>query len=561
MNNSLFLKVVKYKKFKTIILLLALVTTSILTLVGTSNTITNHHGNLTSNITISPNKLSGLHITVSKNNQNLVDQEKRWNSINDQYEDYISNHPEEMIVASFDQWSDVFKWSDVLSETSKDKTIWANDKVSGSVNKSFHNQLNKILPGIKNHYFNNNIAGRSIAKKSFKSFNSSNIKKNSIKDSKSFGYVYVNYRDVLPAKIKNGLFATITPESTFNNYFPIPYTIAPSDTFLKTHLELKDRIKTFQLGNDPYNTQNQPTLVILAKKDKNEQLIVKNNNTIDTFNSDTISYAVLNHDPHDNFKTTNFKISVQGTTENYDQNISLTNNCSPIIFTNSKELEATSKAINTKYLIKTDNSNSSLIVMNSAFDNAIFNVYDRNQKWKYWKVDANTLKKSGEDNSIVNGVAIAVDEQSDFQVYCFAMDSDDKAIQAASEQYLVISKPSVTIPPFNQCTDFFSKENKTRLGFQQYLSSSSNITIDNLKDYAGELLSWFIQYQSDNVNHQYVNYLVNGKLPNPWNIYPQLITKTLVSNWNIIIISTLVFSLLITIPMVVVIIRKKKHLK
>ncbi|BET38867.1 hypothetical protein [Spiroplasma ixodetis] len=527
--------------FKKISLALALSLTSSLMIV------TNHQSNI-SNVNDS-NKLSGLHITVKENNKNLISEANTWNSINNKYEDFIRLH-KEVITEQFNDWSDL------INKVNNN----SNDDISKEVNKKFKEQIenktNNILPdnGIK--YFTDKVIGRSVAKQIFN-------------DIASFGYVYVGYHDnSLPAQIKNGIFATVNPRADFNNYFSIPYMIKPSDDFLNSHKSVQDRLAILPLNNGNPNDTNQPMLAILAKNknDKNEQLLINDKND-EVFDNGSISYAILNHKPDDHLKSTSFNVSVKDS--GYSKTIKLTNNSSNIQFTTiSNEKVKENPVITPQYLVQNnsqDNKNT-LIVMNKAIEKAKVNISDSQQHWLKWNVDSQTLQKAKNDSGtpIKDGDNLNLNQGSNFQVYCIGLDTSYLQRQAASEQYITVYRSNTKIPNFPNCTDFFEKTNNLLAGFQQYLTSATNnsIKIEDLKNNAaGYFLSWFIQYQGDITKQNYVNYLQSNNSDRPWDVNIPLTTKMLVNNWNIIIICGFIISFLTIIPIVVVIIRKKKYLK
>lgn len=541
MTNFLSFSFFKTKSFKTISLALALSLTSSLMIV------TNHQSNIST--VNDSNKLSGFHITVKENNKNLISEANTWNSINNKYEDFIRLH-KEVITEQFNDWSDL------INKVNNN----SNDDISKEVNKKFKEQIenkaNNILPdnGIK--YFTDKVIGRSVAKQSFN-------------DIASFGYVYVGYHDnSLPAQINNGIFATVNPRADFNNYFSIPYMIKPSDDFLNSHKSVQDRLAILPLNNGNPNDTNQPMLAILAKNknDKNEQLLINDKND-EVFDNGSISYAILNHKPDDHLKSTSFNVSVKDS--GYSKSIKLTNNSSNIQFsTISDEKVKENPVITPQYLVQNnsqDNKNT-LIVMNKAIEKAKVNISDSQQHWLKWKVDSQTLQKAKNDSGtpIKDGDNLTLNQGSNFQVYCIGLDTSDLQRQAASEQYITVYRSNTKIPNFPNCSDFFEKTNNLLAGFQQYLNSATNnsIKIEDLKNNAaGEFLSWFIQYQGDITKQNYVNYLQSNNSDRPWDVNIPLTTKMLVNNWNIIIICGFIISFLTIIPIVVVIIRKKKYLK
>lgn len=541
MTNFLSFSFFKTKSFKKISLALALSLTSSLMIV------TNHQTSI--NTVNDSNKLSGFHITVKENNKNLISEANTWNLINNKYEDFIRLHKEVIT----EQFNDL---SDLINKVNNNPN---DDNFSKDVNNKFKEQIedkaNNILPdnGIK--YFTDEVIGRSVAKQSFN-------------DIASFGYVYVGYHDNnLPAQINNGIFATVNPRADFNNYFSIPYMIKPSDDFLNSHKSVQDRLAILPLNNGNPNDTNHPMLAILAKNknDKDEQLLINYKND-EVFDNGSISYAILNHKPSDGLKPTIFNISVKDS--GYSKTIKLTNNSSNIQFsTVSNEKVKENPVITPQYLVQNnsqDNKNT-LIVMNKAIEKAKVNISNSQQHWLKWKVDSQTLQKAKNDSGtlIKDGDSLTLNQGSNFQVYCIGLDTSDLQRQAASEQYITVYRSNTKIPNFPNCTDFFEKTNNLLAGFQQYLTSATNnsIKIEDLKNNAGEFLSWFIQYQGDITKQNYVNYLQSNNSDCPWDVNIPLTTKTLVNNWNVIIICGFIISFLTIITIVSVIIRKKKYLK
>lgn len=541
MTNLLSFNFFKTKSFKVISLALSL------SLTGSLMAVTNYQSNI--NTVNDSNKLSGFHITVKENNKNLINEANTWNLINNNYQDFISIQ-KQLITAQFNDWSDIINEVNIKPN---------DDNLSKDVNNHFIEQIknkeNHILPGNSEQYFTN-IVGRSVAEQSFN-------------DTASFGSVYVNYHDdSLPAEISDSLFATINPKADFNNYFSIPYMIKPSAKFLNKHQSIQERVAILPLNNSNPNDTNQPMIVILAKKSSDEQLLItagNDNDNVKIINSDAVSYTILNHNPSDSLKATTFHISVKDS--DYSKTINLTNNSSNLQFVTAN---AEHSAVTTQYLIQNNQqtNQNTLVIMNKVADKATVDINNQ-QQWLKWRVDPQTLQKTKGDfgTSVKNGDVVSLSRESDFQVYCIGLDTTDVERQTASEQYIVVYKNTTKVPDFANCTDFFQnindKDNTLLRGFQQYLTSATNnsIKVEDLKNNAGEFLSWFIQYQGAITKQSYVNYFQSDNSDKPWDVNISLATRTLVNNWNVIIISGFIFSLLIITPIVVVIIRKKKYLK
>lgn len=540
MTKLLFFNFFKTKSLKIISLILAFFLTSSLLIVTNQQFISN-------SINVS-NKLSGFHITVKENNKNLISEADIWNQINNNYEDFISSN--KLITVEFDKWSDIINQVNVKPE---------NDVLSKSINEKFAEQIknNSILPNDVNNkqYFTGNIIGRSVAKKNLN---------NSIA---SFGDVYVGYHDTLPAKVNNGLFATISPNTDFNGYFSIPYMIKPSSHFFDSNINIQQRLAILPLNNGDVNDTNQPMLVILAKKsNSNEQLLINGKND-GIINSEELSYVLLNHKSSDGLNATDFTITVKNNNDSYSKTLSLTNNSSNIKFVSINN----NNIVDKQYLIKNnpqDNKNT-LVVMNEVTENVKIQFPEElKQHWLKWSVDPQTLQKLKSNGiPITNDETLHVKAESNFQVYCIGLATSDEQRQTASEQYITVYKNKTQLPSFPNCTSFFQKTNNKPsslvAGFQQYLTAATNnsIKVEDLKENAGELLSWFIHYQGDITKQNYINYLNSNDPDKPYNVNISLATRTLVNHWNVIIICGLVLSLLIVIPVIIMIIRKKKYLK
>lgn len=544
MTNLLSFNLFKTKSFKAISLALALSLTSSLMVV------TNHQSNI--NAVNDSSKLSGFHITVKENNKNLISEANTWNLINNKYEDFIRIHDrihdDQLITEQFNDWSDII--NQVQIKPNDD--IFSKD-VNSHFTEQIKNKENHILPDKGEQYFTNNIVGRSVAKQSLNGIT-------------SFGNVYVGYHDdTLPAQISNGLFATINPKADFNNYFSIPYMIKPSTQFLNNHQNIQDRVAILPLNNANPNDTNQSMLVILAKTSNDEQLQIDNDN-VSIVNTDAVSYAVLNHKPSDGLNVTTFHINVKGT--DFSKTINLTNNSSNLQFVAANSEYST---VTTQYLIQNNSqtNQNTLVVMNKIAEEAKVNINNHQQQWLKWRVDSQTLQKVKDDHGtpIKDGDTLSLSQESDFQVYCIGLDTTDVQRQTASEQYIIVYRNATKVASFVNCTDFFqdinNKPSTLLAGFQQYLTSATNnsIKVEDLKNNAGEFLSWFIQYQGVITKQSYVNYLQSNNTDNPWDVNMNLSSRTLVNNWNVIIICGFIFSLLIVIPIVIVIFRKKKYLK
>lgn len=540
MTNLLSFNFFKTKSFKTISLIL------ILSLIGGLTVITNYQSNV--NSVKDSNKLSGFHITVKENNKNLISEANTWNLINDRYQDFIRINKEQLITEQFNNWSDIINQVNINPN---------NDNLSKNINSDFNEQIknkeNYILPDKGKQYFTNNIVGRSIAQQSFNGI-------------ASFGNVYVDYHDdSLPEVINNSLFATINPKANFNNYFSIPYMIKPSIQFLDNHQNIEDRVAILPLNNSNPNDSNQPMVVILAKKSSDEQLLISGSDNVKIINSDAISYAILNHNPSDNLNATIFNISVKDNT--FHKTVSLTNNSSNLQFVAANS----DHSVVTKYLVKNnlETKENTLVVINKVVDEAKVKINNPQQKWLKWKVDPQTLQKTkGDLGKIINdGEILSLSQESDFQVYCLGLNTNDLQRQVASEQYIAVYRNTTKVPDFVNCTDFFqkinNKDSSLLTGFQQYLTSATNntIKIEDLTNNAGEFVSWFIQYQGAITKQSYINYLQSNNPDKPWDVNISLVNRMLVNNWNVVIISGFIFGLLIIMPIVVVIIRKKKYLK
>lgn len=543
MINLLSFNFFKTKSFKAISLALSLSLTASLMVV------TNYQSNI--NTVSDSNKLSGFHITVKENNKNLINEANTWNLINNNYQDFIRIQGQ-LITAQFNDWSDIINQVNIKSN---------DDTLSKDVNKHFIEQIknkeNHILPSNGEQYFTN-IVGRSVAEQSFNG-------------TASFGSVYVNYHDdSLPTEISDGFFATINPKADFNNYFSIPYMIKPSIKFLNEHQSIQERVAILPLNNSNPNDTNQPMIVILAKKSNDDQLLITvGNDNVKIINSDAVSYAILNHNPSEGLKATTFHISVKDKDSDYSKTINLTNNSSNLQFVAANTEHFATAVTTPQYLIQNNQqtNQNTLVIMNKVGNKAIININNQQQQWLKWRVDPQTLQKTKGDlgTLIKNGDVLSLSQESDFQVYCLGLDTTDVERQAASEQYIVVYRNATKVPDFANCTDFFqnNKDNAILRGFQQYLTSITNnsIKIEDLKNNAGEFLSWFIQYQGAITKQSYINYLQSDNPDKPWDVNISLSTRTLVNNWNVIIICSFIFSLLIIAPIVVVIIRKKKYLK
>ncbi|WP_375317977.1 hypothetical protein [Spiroplasma endosymbiont of Virgichneumon dumeticola] len=488
--------------------------------------------------------LPGFHITVKENNDNDIKLVNTWNTINDKYEQLLKYNKDKLINVEFNQWSQI---------TNQLQTPISDDVISKEVANAFQGQIddknNNFMPTDGKQYFDKAIIGRSFANKNFDSGIS------------SFGSVYYNYSDQLSSSINNGLFATINPESSFTDYFSVPYTLQASKDILQQ--SLSERLKIIPIGDNNIKSENENELVILAKATTEEKLVIKCGNTnIDPISNDNLSYAIIAHNPTDGFNATNFSVdaSSSSTNEVVHHDITISNKTSQLSFTTGTKNDITN--IDSQYLVKNVAGNDNLIVMNYAKGNATVKI-PTNEKWTYANVDTKTLTiNSTTTKSISNGeVLTASSSPTGIQVYYLALDTQDKAQQQASGQYVTIYNQN-QVPTFSNCTNLFADGNVTLQGFQQYLNSTDNLEVNDLKGNASALVSQFITYQGAIAKHNYINYLTtNNDDPNPFHINVKPTSKTLVNNWNIIILACIFFSLLIILPFVILLIRKRKRLK
>lgn len=488
--------------------------------------------------------LSGFHITVKENNNNIIKLVNTWNAINDKYEQLLQYNQTKLINVEFNQWEQI---------TNSKQAPSSDDVISTAVAAAFQAQINdksnNFMPNDGKQYFDNTIIGRGFANKNFDLQIS------------SFGSVYLNYNYQLPSAINNGLFATISPKSTFTNYFSVPYTLQPSQAILKRPLD--ERLKIIPIGNRTIKSENENELVIFAKKDKEKLEITSDSTNIEPVTNGNLSYALITHNLNDKFDPTKFSIDVQDETTNkvvVHRDVMISNHTSHLFFSINNENDTTTF---NQYLVQNVAGNDNLIVMNYAQGKATVNISD-DEKWTFAPVDAKTLTISNTAKAITNGKALtASSSSSGIQIYYLALNSQDEAQNKASGQYIAIYNQN-QIPIFNNCTNLLLDEaNATTLqGFQQYLNSTNNLQVNDLKTNPSALVTQFITYQGAIAKHDYINYLTkNSEESKPFDIKIKPSSKTLVNNWNIIILTMIFFSILIILPFVILLLRKRKRLK
>lgn len=483
--------------------------------------------------------LSGFHITVKENNNNDIKLANTWNAINDKYEQLLQYNQNKLINVEFNQWEQI---------TNSKQTPSSDDVISTAVAAAFQAQINDksntFMPNDGKQYFDNTIIGRSFANENFDL------------QIPSFGSVYLNYNDQLPSSINNGLFATINPQSTFTNYFSVPYTLQPSQTILNQ--SLAERLKIIPIGNSTIKKENENELVIFARKDKEKLVITSDSNNIEPVTNGNLSYAIITHNLNDKFDPTKFSIDVQdeSTDEVVHRDVTISNNTSHLTFKNNNVTAAR------QYLVQNIAGNDNLIVMNYDQGNTIVNI-SNDEKWTYASVDPKTLDIiSSTTKTIKNGAILtASSSPSGIQIYYLTLNSQDKTQNQASGQYITIYNQN-QIPTFNNCTNLLDEDNVTLQGFQQYLNSTSNLQVNDLKTNPSSLVTQFITYQGAIAEHDYINYLTNNsEESSPFDIKIKPFSKTLVNNWNIIILAMIFFSILIILPFVILLLRKRKRLK
>lgn len=482
--------------------------------------------------------LSGFHITVKENNNNNIKLANTWNAINDKYEQLLQYNQNKLINVEFNQWEQI---------TNSKQTPISDDVISTAVAAAFQAQINDksitFMPNDGKQYFDNKIIGRSFANKNFDL------------QLPSFGSVYLNYNDQLPSIINNGLFATINPQSNFTNYFSVPYTLQPSQTILNQ--PLAERLKVIPIGNSTIKNENENELVIFAKKYKEKLVIISDSNNIEPVTNGNLSYAIITHNLNDKFDPTKFSIEVQdeSTNEVVHRDVMISNNTSHLTFSNNSDTTVT------QYLVQNIAGNDNLIVMNCDKGNAIVNI-SNDEKWTCASVDPKTLDINSTTKTIKNGDTLtASSSSSGIQIYYLTLNSQDKTQNQASGQYITIYNQN-QIPTFNNCTNLLDEGNVTLQGFQQYLNSTSNLQVNDLKTNPSALVTQFITYQCAIAEHDYTNYLSNNsEESSPFDIKIKPFSKTLVNNWNIIILTMIFFSILIILPFVILLLRKRKRLK
>ncbi|WP_342275732.1 hypothetical protein [Spiroplasma endosymbiont of Nebria brevicollis] len=494
--------------------------------------------------TTSNHTLPGFHITVKENNNNDVKLANTWNKINDNYAQLIKNNKDKLINVEFKQWDQI---ANQLQAPISD------DFISKEVVNAFQGQIddktNHFMPTDGKQYFDKTIIGRSFANKNFDSGIS------------SFGSVYLNYSDQLSTSINNGLFATINPKSSFTNYFSVPYTLQASKNIINQ--SLSERLKVIPIGDNNIKSENENELVILAKAKPEEKLVIKSGTTnIEPIENGNLSYAIIAHNPSAGFNATNFSVDASGsaTNEVVHHDITISNKTSQLSFTMGTKNDITN--VDCQYLVQNVAGNDNLLVMNYAKGNATVKI-PTYEKWTYANVDAKTLTiDSTTTNPIANNYTLtASSSSSGIQVYYLALNVQDKAQQQASGQYVTIYNQDQA-PIFSNCTNLFADSNVTFQGFQQYLNSTNNLEVNDLKDNASALVSQFITYQGAIAKHNYINYLTtNSDDPNPFHINTKPSSKTLVNNWKTIILACIFFSILIILPFVILLLRKRKRLK
>lgn len=489
------------------------------------------------NYQINDSKINGFHITVKSSNRNLVNSIKIWNSDSQ----YLYNNVNAMpLTITFDSYDQII---------SNDWTTHAiNSENKNIVNCEGYSKLKKLITDNRNNFKNAQgfITTDSIFGHTF------NEKTNNL---------ILQYNQVIAESINTGLFATIYKASNIKTLMEVPYNFQPSIKFQSSDFE--NRAKIFPIGpfvktKDSFSNEififythncfNKSGLEI--SNDQGEKKFVKTNI------NKTFDYAILNQDDRNVSSTYNIKWINNDDTLLKKATVTINSSVPNVEIINKKEKDKSS-LIHQYFINNKENSNFQITVFSQIKASATIIPNIVQDRWTYQRVDDN-LQPIFTDKPKVffTNLSLKPYQSEDHTIYLLQRMIKNK-IDSSSSQYLNIYNINPLTTNFSGLINFV--DSQLGINFHQYLQETTNIisAINSLDP--GQLRYWLLFYEHDLIKHLYVNLKYNNKNNNPFALLEiKLTLTTLVNNWNIIIIGGVILLFIITIPMIIAIIKRRK---
>ncbi|WP_425377264.1 hypothetical protein [Spiroplasma endosymbiont of Aleiodes alternator] len=485
----------------------------------------------------SNSKVSGFHITVKSSNRNLVNSIKSWNNDSQYLYNNVKSTPLNGNFDSYDQ---------IINNDWTHSNIETND----IINDQGYSQLKSIINDNSSYF--KNAQGFLTAGAFGHTFNE---KSNNL---------ILQYHQTIKESIDAGLFATIYEASNINTLMEVPYNLQPSTNFQKSNFET--RAKIFPIGpfantKDSFSNEIFVFYVHPLFKKSGLEISINNENremkkNVKTNSNKTFDYAILNQDYSKN-KPTIYNVKwndSDGSTVLRQETLTINSSMPNIQVINEKEDK--SSLIHQYFINDEKNSNLQMIAFSQIKSEAVITANVSEDKWIYQRVDDNLVPQEEKVTPISNQ-PLKTYQSEDHTIYLLQRIVNDK-VDSSSRQYLNIYNINPLSTKFSGFTNFANSQ--SGIDFNQYLQETTNIdcAIDVLNP--GQLRYWLLFYEHDLITHLYANVKHDEKNKNNPFALPKikLKTTTLINNWNIIIIGSTFLLVIIAIPVVIAILRRKK---
>lgn len=495
---------------------------------------------------VNDHKVGGFHITVKSSNRNLVNSIKSWN--NDSQYLYDTVNPNTIpLNINFDQYDQIIS-NDWIQTTNKSENI---------INDKGYNQLKKFIGNNKSNFKNaagflaNSVFGHTFNEKS--------------------NNLILQYHQSIKESIDEGLFATIYEASNVDTLMTVPYNLQPTTSF--QNAEFTTRAKIFPIGpfdNTKDSFSNEMFVFYVHRPFAKSGLKISSNqendarkNLVKTNSDKTFDYAILNQDYSNNNIPTTYNITWNAndnTTILKNETVTINSSTPNIKIANQAEKNNKSSLIHQYFINNEKNSNLQITAFSQIKSEAIITPNISKDQWTYQWVDDNLSPFL--PPKLINEQPLIPYQFYDHTIYLLRRLINNK-IDDTSSQYLNVYRINPLIPNFSGLTSFANS--KLGIDFKQYLQETTNINCEiNSLDF-GQLRYWLLFYEHDLINHLYVNIKNNGlqyNLKNSNNpfLLPEvkLTITTLLNNWNIIIIGSTILLIIITVPIMITILRKRR---
>lgn len=490
---------------------------------------------------VNNHKIGGFYITVKSSNRNLVNSVKSWNNDSQYLYDNVNTIP---LNINFDQYDQIIS----------NDWIQNNNKSENVINDKGYNELAKFIEDNKSNFKN---AAGFFANSAFG--HTFNEKSNEL---------ILQYHQSIKESINEGLFASIYEASNVDTLMTVPYNLQPSTSF--QNADFIARAKIFPIGpfdntKDSFSNEmfvfyvhppfTNPGLKISINQEKDDRKALVKTNSNKTFD-----YAILNQDYSDNNEPTTYNIkwnANDNATILKKETITINSSTFNVKISNQIEKNDKSSLIHQYFINNEKNSNLEITAFSQIKSEATITPNISKDQWTYQHVDDDLVPL--EPPKPINKQPLTPYQFEDHSIYLLQRLINNK-IDNTSSQYLNIYHINPLIPNFSGLTSFANSQ--LGFDFNQYLQETTNINCSiNTLD-PGQLRYWLLFYNHDLINHLYVNIKNNSlqynfKKDNPFAL-PEVKLKvtTLVNNWNIIIIGSTILLIIITVPIMMIILRK-----